>query len=133
MDPKIVEYLEKERMCVLATVLANGTPHAAAMHFVYQNEALFFSTHFGNRKLEGLNAGRSQASVCVGFSETDWATLQMDGQIEKTDPVFAKSLVLSKYPESEKHMDDQTVFLKFTPSWWRFMDYKVNPPLTLSS
>jgi general stress protein 26 len=135
MNPKIINLLQTERVCVLSTLLSDGSPHNAAMHFAFQENplALYFSTHFGNRKLEGLNAGRFQASVCVGFSETDWTTLQMDGQIEKADPIFAKNLILSKYPESEKHMDDQTVFLKFTPAWWRYTDFKASPPLTISS
>jgi len=133
MDPKVLDYLSQERMSVLATAFADGSPHTAAMHFVYKDKALYFSTHFGNRKLDGLNAGHTQASVCIGFSETDWTTLQMDGHIEKPDPVSTKSLILSKYPESEKYMDPSTVFLKFTPRWYRYTDFKVTPPAIIES
>jgi len=120
-------------MCVLATTLADGSPHASAMHFVYDTDVLIFSTHFGNRKLSGLDIGHTAVSVAVGFSEQDWITLQLDGHIEKMEASFAKKLILSKYPESEKHMDDKTIFLKFTPAWWRYTDFKTTPPTILSN
>ena len=134
MDPQVLNFLNTERMSVLATQLADGSPHTAAMHFVYQDNALYFSTHFGNHKLQGLDSSHTGASVTIGFSETDWKTLQLDGQAEKlTDSTQAKSLSLAKYPESEKHMDAKTVFLKFTPTWWRYTDFKTSPPLIISS
>ena len=111
-------------MCVLATQLANGSPHTASMHFVHQDNTLYFSTHFGNRKLEGLDQGKSGASVTIGFSEQDWKTLQLEGTIEKIPP--AKDIILSKYPETAKHIDDKTIFLKFTALWWHFTDFKAN-------
>lgn len=125
MDPKIIEYLQTERMSVLSVALLDGTPHAAAMHFVFSDGVIYFSTHANSKKV----VSNVLASVVIGFSETDWITLQMSGKIEKTEPV--KDLILSKYPESIKFIDESTVYLKFTPTWYRYSDFKVVPPLII--
>lgn len=124
MDQKVVDFLSKERMAVLVIVLPDGTPHTAAMHFVYKNDAIYFSTHAKSKKVEGLTSAK--ASVTIGFSEQNWVTLQMNGSIEKTESV--KDLILTKYPESAKYMDEKIIFLKFTSSWWRFTDFTTQPP-----
>ena len=132
MNPAALDFLRRERMSLLCLLLEDGSPHAAAMHFDLQDDPLilYFSTHFGNRKLAGLQAGRTQASVVVGFSETDWITLQMDGHCEIITPAGsapAKNLLLAKYPEAAKHISESTVFLKFTPAWYRYTEFKSNP------
>jgi len=124
MDQKIVDFLNKERMSVLAIALADNTPHTAAMHFVYKDGVIYFSTHASSKKVQGLTS--SKASVTVGFNEQDWITLQMDGQLEKTES--GKDLILAKYPENAKYMDESAVFLKFTPTWHRYTNFKATPP-----
>lgn len=132
MDQKVVDFLISERMSVMAVDLPSGAPHASAMHFVWQDGVLYFCTHSNSRKLTGLTAGQAPGSVVVGFSETDWVTVQLDGQIAEiesgAEKETAKSLILSKYPESSKYMDKTAVFLKFTPLWWRYTDFKTTPP-----
>ncbi len=129
MDQRVVDFLSKERMAVLAIVLPDGTPHTAAMHFVYKDGVVFFSTHADSKKVAGLVVAK--ASVTIGFSEQDWVTLQMNGTMEKTEPV--KDLILAKYPESSKYMDETIVFLKFTPTWWRYTDFTSHPPAIIEN
>lgn len=129
MDQKIIDFLSKERMAALSICLPDGTPHASAMHFVYKEGVIYFSTHNNSKKVTGLTS--SKASVTVGFSEQDWVTVQIDGNIEITPD--GKDLILEKYPESVKFMDANTIFLKFTPTWWRYSDYKSAPPVFLTS
>lgn len=124
MDQKIVDFLGKERMAVLAIALADGTPHTAAMHFVFKDGVIYFSTHSNSRKMQGLASAK--ASVTVGFNEQEWLTLQMDGTIEKT--AEGKDLILAKYPETAKYMDESAIFLKFTPTWHRYTNFKATPP-----
>ncbi len=137
MEQKVVDFLTSERMSVMAVDLPSGTPHASAMHFVYHDAVLYFCTHSHSRKLAGLMSGSEPGSVVVGFSEADWVTVQLDGQIQKIDsPVEkeeAKRLILAKYPESSKYMDESAVFLKFTPTWYRYTDFKTTPPTIISS
>lgn len=125
MDQRIPNFLEYQKMSVLAIVLENGTPHTAAMHFVYHEGFIYFSTHKGSRKLQKVETERTKASLTVGFSEQEWITAQFEGEIEKTD-IRAKEIMLSKYPDDIKHFDQDTVFLKFTPTWWRYSDFKNN-------
>lgn len=116
MDQRIIDFLTKERVCVLAT------PHASAMHFTFDKSSneIYLMTSKGSRKLERLEL----ASLVVGFSEKDWITVQFDGKLEiisGTDEI--KNQILTKYPEDAKHMHEDTVFLKFTPTWWRYSDF----------
>jgi len=129
MDQKIIDFLTKERMAALSICLSDGTPHTSAMHFVYNNGTIYFSTHNTSKKATGLTT--SKASVTVGFSEQNWVTVQLDGTAEITTD--GKDLILGKYPESIKFMDANTIFLKFTPVWWRYSDFKSTPPIFLAS
>jgi uncharacterized protein YhbP (UPF0306 family) len=119
MDQIIHDFLAKERVCVLAT------PHASAMHFTFDESSnvIYLMTRKGSRKLERLEL----ASLVVGFSEQEWITVQLDGKIETilgTESI--KNLILKKYPEEFKHMNEETVFLAFSPTWWRYSDLKNN-------
>lgn len=125
MDQKVVDFLNSERVAVLATMLADGTPHTSAMHFIYHDSALYFSTQPASRKAKDLS-GITKASVTVGFSEKDWITIQLDGTLEKSE--FSEELHVAKYPEDAKHIGGDAIFLKFTPIWWRYTDFKTNPP-----
>lgn len=137
MDQRVADFLVKERMSVMAVDLPSGAPHASAMHFVFQDGILYFCTHSNSRKLAGLASGSTSGSVVVGFSEQDWVTVQLDGQIQKielpTEKEAIKRLIVVKYPESSKYMDETAVFLKFTPTWWRFTDFKSQPPVIIEN
>lgn len=122
MDQKIIDFLTHERMAVLGIVLPDGSVHTAAMHFVDQEGTFYFSTHDASRKVQGLT--KAAASMTVGFSEETWVTMQMDGTIEKTDD--QKTLILSKYPDMEKRLDEHSIYLKFIPTWYRYSDFKNN-------
>ena len=124
MDQKIVDFLNSERVAVLATMLADGTPYTSAMHFIYHDGALYFSTQPTSRKVKDLN-GITKASVTAGFSEKDWVTVQLDGTLEKSE--LATELHLAKYPEDAKHIGGEAVVFKFTPTWWRYSDFKTKP------
>lgn len=139
MNQKINDFLAKERVGGL-TVEIPGGMHGAALHFSHTDEplVLYFSTEKDSRKMGGLESGKSvRAAFVCGFSETDWMTLQMDGEVT-TVPEAELSQIhevhYAKHPKSEQYKDDPgTVFLKFTPSWWRFTDYNTKPMTVVSS
>ena len=84
MDKKILDFIKKSRVSVLATVLVNGSPHVAAMHYSHGDNPLeiYFSVDKTSLKCQLLlKKKKCQASVVIGFSEQDWLTLQMDGLI----------------------------------------------------
>ncbi len=85
-----------------------------------------------------LKGEESKASVVLGFSEEEWITLQMDGEVrailDKDELEKVHKIHYAKYPDSKKWKDDpSTIFLAFTPNWWRYTDYNTKPPTSLSS
>lgn len=141
MDQKILDFLPKEHVCSLTTLLPDGSPHAAALHFSHQADPfkLYFSTENTSRKCKALLDGKSsKAAVVVGLSEEEWITFQIDGDVraitESGELKVAKSVHYAKNPGSQKFENDPaTLFLEFTPSWWRFTDFNTKPPTIISS
>ena len=141
MEQKILDLLAKERVSSLTTLLTNGSPHSSAMHFSHSIKPLevYFSTENTSKKCEALLTGEQvKGSVVVGFSETDFETLQLDGVIstvsDQEELKRIKSGYYPKNPHSQKYENDPgTVFLKFVPTWWRYSDYKTEPLTIISS
>jgi len=132
MNQKIFNILDKNRVCGLSTILKNGYPHAAAMHFSYAKKPfeIYIQTERTGKKTEALLRGKpGKSSIVVGLSEDDWVTLQLDGQIKVVDS--KKELLkiykvhYSKNPSAEQYKDlPDTIFLKFIPNWWRYTEFE---------
>lgn len=141
METQILDFLKNHRVCSLTVVLPDGTPHASALHYSHQENPLtfYFSTENTSRKCQGLLDGTpAKASVVIGFSEEEWITLQMDGEVQaildkqKLEPI--KKIHYAKHPNSQQYEHDPaTIFLAFIPSWWRYTDYNTEPPTNISS
>lgn len=130
VDQRITNILEREKVAVLAVELPDG-PHAAAMHFVYDLDSrnIYFSTRNSSKKVTAVFPAK--ASVVVGFSETDWETVQIRGTIDKVGEKEAKERLVAKYSGDAKHLGPESVYLKFTSSWWRYTDFKAQPLVML--
>lgn len=141
MNRKILDFLKKERVCSLTTLLKDGSPHAAALHYSHKDNplTLYFSTENTSRKCQALLNGKSvKGTVVVGFSERKWISLQMDGRIKvisnKKELISIHKIHYAKHPDSKKYKDDPaTIFLAFTLTWWRYMEFKSNPMVVISS
>lgn len=141
MDQRILDLLSKEKVSALSVCLPDGTCHAAAMHFSHIPKPLtiYIQTENTSRKMQGIKSGQPvAASVVVGFSEEEMKTLQMDGQIQLiTDAAKLPDIHkihYAKHPQAEQYKSDPgTVFLAFTPTWYRYTDYKTEPPTFLTS
>jgi isopentenyldiphosphate isomerase/general stress protein 26 len=127
----IVDYLNTERVGVLAVEMPDGSPHAAAIHFAYCNAPVtfFFETRSIYRKAEAFKDGKkSRASFVVGCDDNVMKTMQLDGIVEvlnDNDQELFDSVYFEKFPEKmKKEKDDTTVYFKFTPTWWRYTDWK---------
>ncbi len=135
MDPKIIEFISTQKISALTTMLTDGMPHAAALHYSHRNDPmeLYFSTENTSRKAQALLDGKSsKAAVVIGFSEEKWIALQMEGEVvtimDKEELSRIHSVHYKKHPGSEKYKDDPaTIFLKFTPTWFRYTDYNTAP------
>ena len=129
MKLEIFEYVDNQRVCVVALEMIDGAPHAATVHYAHVNEPLTFiiQTNPHSRKCEPLLANTPvRASLVVGLVEVAGSkekTFQLDGEaqmIEKNDPLV--KVYLDKFPEKAgKWAED--IFFKVTPKWWRFTDW----------
>lgn len=141
MDQKVLDFITTHRVSVLTVLLPDGSPCSSALHYSHQNEplTLFFSTENTSRKCKGLLKGESvKGSVVIGFSEEEWLTLQMDGEVrailDKEELAKVHKVHYPKHPTSEQYKNDsETIFLAFTPNWWRFTDLNTSPYEIISS
>jgi general stress protein 26 len=141
METNLIDFLTKQRVGSFATILKDGSPHSAALHFSHQNEPfeLYFSTDNTSLKVQDLLDGKtSKASFVVGFSEEEWITVQMDGEVsvvaDEEELKKIHKIHYAKITQAEKYKDDpSTLFLKFNPKWWRYSDYNTDPPIILQS
>ncbi len=141
MNTQALDLLERHQVCSLTVLLPNGSPHAAAVHFSHVADplTLYFSTDRTSKKCQGLLNGQSaKSSIVVGFSEEEWKTLQMDGEVkailDKDELKKVQIVHYAKHPDAEKYKNDpDTLFLSFTPGWWRYSDLKIHPPAIISS
>mgnify|MGYP001567075949 FL=1 len=132
MDQQVDQFLQKNRVCSLTTLRKDGSPHAAAMHFSSNENPfeLYLQTERPSIKVEALLDGQSgRASIVVGLSEEEWATLQMDGEIaivgDKSELNKIYDIHYQKHPKAKQYRDlKDTIFLKFTPTWWRYTEFK---------
>jgi len=132
MDKKVLDFLGKHRVCTLTTLLEDGSPHSAVMHYSHKNEPLevYIMTENTSKKVKALLDGKPRkASLVTGFSEEEWITLQMDGEVravkDKEELEKIHEVHFEKHPEPKKWKDDPaTLFLVFTPTWWRYTEYK---------
>lgn len=72
MDNKILDYLAKNRVGVLSTLLRDGTLHGATLHYSHNTDPLelYFSTESTSRKCQAIIKNKSgKAAFVVGFSE----------------------------------------------------------------
>lgn len=141
MDTQIIKFIKTNRVGVLSILRKDGGPHSATLHYAFSTNPLrfYFSTENTSRKCEALLTGEIvKGSMVIGFSEKEWLTLQLDGKVKgllkPEDIIEAQKVFYASHPSSEKYKDDPaTIFLEFTPSWWRYTDYNTKPVTILSS
>lgn len=131
MRQEVLDYLKNQRVGVLAVEMPDGSPHAATLHFAHSEESFvfYFLTHQETRKLQALKAHNiTRASFVIGSDERNMQTLQLDGVaqlVEEREREAAKAVFLGKFAEKgEKSTEPDHVLFKFTPTWWRFTDWK---------
>jgi len=134
IDERILSFLNTQRLGVLSNVSTEGYPQVSVIHFSHVLDPLHFyiSTENTTRKVKNIEVSE-KASLVIGFSESEWITVQMDGKLEivKDDLGEAWKIHYAKNPNSAKYKDlPETVFLKFTPTYLKFTDYNTDP-LTL--
>ncbi len=119
---------------MLSVKLTDGNPHGAVMHYSTHLDPLqiYFQTT-STLKTKAIQAQQNYcpASVVIGLDEKNFVTLQMHGVVQiithHAEIEKIASIHYAKFPETIKYRDDETIFLCFTPNWWRYSDYKTQP------
>ncbi len=138
MDPRVLNFIKRHRISCLTTMLTDRQPHSATLHYCFdeKTKTFYFLTEESSRKMQELSGGSSKSSLVIGFSEEEWVTLQLEGEIEETfDDERNKAIETfrKKFDNDVSKLKDENVFLKFTPSWWRYTELKREPPVIISS
>lgn len=128
MNEQIVNYINSQRIAVLAVEMPDGSPHAATIHFGNVEDPMRFIilTEKTTRKCESIIAnGKCRASLVLGQDTETMQTLQMDGTLESTTDEAILNAYLQKFPNMKDRSEDPDgIVLVFTPTWWRYSDYK---------
>lgn len=128
MDKKILKFLETSRVSVLTTLLENGNPHSASMHFASRNNPLefVFFTKKVSRKCKHFESGKKyQSSFVIGFDEREMVEFQSEGIIRKANELESKLGVQTfagKFDGAQ--LDEEHQVLIYKPIWWRYTEYK---------
>jgi general stress protein 26 len=132
---RLFRFLREGRVSVLSTSTLSGEPHSSVMHYSCAAEppGLFFSTTDQSAKAIDCR-DNPRASVALGWSETEWVTVQMRGGLRAlTSPEeleAAKAAHYAVHPNSRQFdSDPHTTFLAFEPDWVRFSDLAAAPAI----
>lgn len=141
MDERILKFLKRHRISALTTMLKNGQPHSATIHYAYNKETnkFYFLTAVDSRKMEDLvNPDWHIASLVIGFSEEEWLTMQFEGEVrwvsDQKELDEAWKVYSGKFNGSEKEKGSaDSALLEFVPKWWRYTEVRPSPQVIISS
>lgn len=124
--------LDINTICVLSTLMPDGSPHGSAAHFATSVDGLrlYISLHRSSHTAQNL-ALDTRAALTVGAAPQIPATLQMRGRltpVEADHLAAAQEAFYARFPHSVRFRDDpSTVFAGFTPTWARYLDAQTYP------
>lgn len=100
----VQDFLDENRVGVLAVEMMDGSPHGATIHFAHTINLFEFYiiTNRNYRKAEPMLAsGYTRASLVIGFSESIMKSLQLDGEVGLVDRslVNFQQVYLVKFPD----------------------------------
>lgn len=122
----LMALLSSHPVAIVATASKQGIPSAAVVLFAEQDDgSLIFGTH-PTRKYENLMANPAASFVVSKGMEA----IQFHGHAEQSaDQETAKKMFMKKHPEMDQHLLLGSIFFHFTPSWVRYLNYGVQPPI----
>lgn len=125
MPKEALEFLNTQRIRVISVTMPDGSPHVATMHFAYTEEpfTFIFITSPESKKGEALKQEEFRESFVVGNDESAMKTFQLDGLVKSVDTEELRKIYFGRFPEKEAKFKNDMIFT-FTPTWWRFTDYK---------
>jgi len=133
----VKNFITNHRISVLSIVTDEGVPHASTLHYAWDEntDSFIFFTRTDTIKYKTLGKRASPASLVIGFSEEEFVTLQCHGEAKLIeDESSLEKVYFAIHPNMREYeKDDASVFLKFSPDWYRYTDYKTEEPIIFES
>ena len=132
---ELLPFARRHRLAVVATCSTSGMPQASVVSCLVTDAfELLFTAHREHRKVANLQADPNVSAV-IGWDDAQ--TLQLEGSGEL--------LLGSAREAAQKFMADQGLelyemrrrieglqYIKMTPSWMRYSDFRINPARILT-
>jgi hypothetical protein len=131
---ELVQFIRSNRYAVLSSVSSAGKPQAAVIGIAATDSLeIVFDTVDTSRKFTNLCANPMVSLVIGGFVRGDERTVQYEGvadQPQGRELDRLKAIYYETFPEGKQRLGRQgLVYLRVRPSWIRYSDFNVNPPL----
>ena len=134
-ESKIIDILNENRCCILATAAKNSKPESSVMSWTYITDKLYMSTEAATRKISNI---RVNPNVSIVFWKTDGS---VELQLEGTAKIIANSEVpalinkcLAINPALETHINSKSlIWFEIEPTWYRYSDFAKQPPEIIDS
>lgn len=130
MKQEINDFLKSQSIAVITVMMPDGSPHSASIHYAHNDDLwFFFGTAQATLKSDALHAAEAvKASLVIGFDQATMRTLQLHGEARLLNPnendLFTQVYSI-KFPHVPvNNMDPKNVYFVFTPTWWRYSDFK---------
>ncbi len=126
---RILEFIKKNKICVISTVNSKGVPEAAAMEFGETDEfELIFDAFSNSRKIANIKRNQNVA-VVIGWDEN--ITVQYEGKarmLKESELGKYKRAYFAKNPEAKRwEKREGIVYFKVQPRWIRYSDLTHHP------
>ncbi len=137
IDPRISDYLFSNRVSSFSILQSDGSIHSAVCLYANTDNPLefFILTKNTTQKVQSILGGTTvPASLTIGFSETEWKSFQATGNARvalKTE-IELKDIYEKKYNKTVD-LDTDSVFIVFTPTWYRYTEFHSDPKVTIES
>ena len=130
---RILTFLRSHRWAVEATASPDGSPEAALVGYAVTDQLeLVFDTLSSTRKATNLAANPRVAVVIGGWGDGDPRTLQIEGVADLpggTELQRLQHAYIAAFPDGPTRMSwPEITYVRITPTWMRFSDYRVLPP-----
>ena len=121
----LLAFLRKHRLCVQASVAAEGGPQAAVEGYAVSDRLeLVFDTLASTRKAQNLRRD-ARIAIVVGWDSEQ--TVQLEGLADEPvgqDLLRMKQLYLAAFPDGvERQSWPGLRYLRVRPHWARFSDF----------
>jgi general stress protein 26 len=125
---ELLAFLRKHRLCVQASVAAEGGPQAAVVGYAVSDRLeLIFDTLASSRKAQNLRRD-PRIAIVVGWDGEQ--TVQLEGLADEPageDLLRLKELYLAAFPDGvERQSWPDITYLRVRPHWARFSDFGVS-------